>query len=146
MNQLIIVVFFACVAALLASPEPNAAARESQEKLREARQKCQSNPATAIDESSLRGWTRDGPRPANYGAHSLCISKTLGWQNEDGSVNTDTIRARAENILGSSPKLDEIVSECAQNKANAEETAIHLTRCYGKYAPRPKGRPPGRPH
>ncbi|KAF7284580.1 uncharacterized protein LOC143205132 [Rhynchophorus ferrugineus] len=148
MNQLSVVVFFACVAALLASPlEPNAAAaRESQEKLKQAHQKCQSDPATAVEEASLKGLARGGPKPANYGAHSLCISKALGWQNEDGSVNADTIRARAENIFGSSAKLDEVISECAQNQANAEETAIHLTRCYAKYAPRPKGHPPGHPH
>nr|APG79365.1 pheromone binding protein 4 [Cyrtotrachelus buqueti] len=148
MNQLTVVVFFACVAALLASPlEPKAAAAQaSQDRLKAAHHKCQSNPATAVEESALKALTSGGPKPANYGAHALCMSKALGWQSEDGSVNTETIKARAENIFGPSPKLNEIVNECAQNQANAEETAVHLTRCYVKYAPRHNGHPPGHPH
>ncbi|XP_030753589.1 uncharacterized protein LOC115880508 [Sitophilus oryzae] len=146
MKQFALVVFLACVAATLAAPRLEAdpaKAKASQEKLKEAHQKCQSNPATSVDQQALKALRDGGEKPANYGAHALCISQNLGWQNADGSVNKDVVQSRAEAIFGQSPKLSEIVNECTQPQANAEETAIYLTRCYAKYSPRPSGAPPG---
>lgn len=78
MKQFALVVFLACVAATLAAPRLEAdpaKAKASQEKLKEAHQKCQSNPATSVDQQALKALRDGGEKPANYGAHALCISQ-----------------------------------------------------------------------
>ncbi|XP_030753577.1 uncharacterized protein LOC115880499 [Sitophilus oryzae] len=145
MNKFVAVAFFAFIAvswaASLGEPD-HAAAHESREKFKKAHEKCQADPATAVDESALKALREGGAPPANHAAHALCISQALGWQNADGSVNKEAIKSRAEHIFGSSPKLSEIIDECSLPQASPAETAVHITKCYAKHSPRPEGHGP----
>ncbi|CAG9762463.1 unnamed protein product [Ceutorhynchus assimilis] len=136
MKAFIVLLVLGLAATSLARPELNfSEVKESIKKIKEARKKCQSNPATALDESTLKNLARGGVPPANAGAYALCISKTLNWQNADGSVNTAVIQSRGQAIFGNKPELQAIIDECAVAQENPEATAIHLFKCYRKYSP-----------
>ncbi|XP_050300645.1 uncharacterized protein LOC126739144 [Anthonomus grandis grandis] len=143
MKQFVALLVFALAATAMARPEVNKEQiAQSAQRVKQAHDKCQADPATAIDDGALRNLHSGGAQPANMAAHALCISKGLGWQNADGAINKDYIQSRAEAIFGSNPKLQQIVDECAIAQATPEATAEHLFRCYRKYAPRPEGAHP----
>nr|WNH96195.1 odorant binding protein 13 [Anthonomus eugenii] len=140
MKQFVVLLVFALAATTMAKPEVNKdQVAHSAQKVKQAHEKCQADPATAVDESALKNLHKGGEAPANIAAYTLCISKNLGWQHEDGSINKDYIQSRAEAIFGASPKLQQIVDECAAGQATPEATAQHLFKCYRKYSPRPQG-------
>nr|UWL63306.1 odorant binding protein 16 [Pagiophloeus tsushimanus] len=151
MKHFIAVLLCALVASALARPEVNQdAVKESGRRIKEAHDKCQTDPATAIDEEALKNARKSGAPPAppaNSGPHSLCISKAVGWQNEDGSINKANIEEKAHAIFGEQSDIKNILDECVVAQENPEATAVHLFDCYRKHAPHPAGGPhPPPPH
>ncbi|KAL1513942.1 hypothetical protein ABEB36_003280 [Hypothenemus hampei] len=113
------------------------ASDEAKEKIKAANQKCQGDPKTAVDKTTLKAYIDSkgtAPAPENIGAHALCVSKELNWQNADGSVNREHLKERISAHVDDASKVDEILNECAVVKDNEEATARHLFRCFYKYA------------
>ncbi|XP_060536112.1 uncharacterized protein LOC132708029 [Cylas formicarius] len=108
---------------------------EAKQKIKVAHEKCQGNPETHVDEAVLEK-IRKGEKPdhpQNLGAHSLCISKTLGWQNQDGTVNKALITDRATQHIQDAAERQKYLDECAVDKENEKATAINLFKCIGRY-------------
>nr|UWL63311.1 odorant binding protein 21 [Pagiophloeus tsushimanus] len=109
---------------------------EVKQLVKDAHKKCQEDPATAVDEAELKA-LRDskgkGPAPANGGAHALCVSKALGWQKADGSVNKDFLKEKISEDIHDSAKVDEILAEATAEKENEVATAEHLFKLFFKY-------------
>jgi len=141
-NFIVAIVACALIATAWARPEVDTAAvRESGQRLKEAHEKCQADSATSVDEAALKGLRSGGPAPANLGVHTLCLSKALGWQNADGSVNKSVVESRAQAIYGDNPDLQRIVEECTKPQENDVATAFYIFNCYKKYAPHPANAP-----
>nr|UWL63310.1 odorant binding protein 20 [Pagiophloeus tsushimanus] len=109
---------------------------EDRQKLKNAHDKCQADPATAIDEDALKTLRESkgkGASPPNGGAHALCVSKSLGWQNADGSINKDHLKERISANVDDAAKVDEIFAEATVEKENETATAEHLFKVFFKY-------------
>ncbi|XP_030764829.1 uncharacterized protein LOC115889050 [Sitophilus oryzae] len=108
-------------------------AEEGREKFKKAHEKCQTDPATAADEEELKAYKTEHKVTEGIKIHALCVSKTLGWQHQDGKINKESVKEKIVLYLGQTPKLDEIHAECVVDKENEKETAINLFKCYYKY-------------
>ncbi|KAL1489595.1 hypothetical protein ABEB36_013544 [Hypothenemus hampei] len=140
MKYIVCVLVCALVAGALAKPEISASRlEESRNRMRNAHKTCQGNSATAVDEAALKTMLQNpkAPRPENIGPHALCVSKALGWQNEDGSVNRDEVESRAKALYGDNERLQQLVNECTAPQSSPEEAALKLIGCYRANAPRP---------
>ncbi|XP_066145162.1 B1 protein-like [Euwallacea fornicatus] len=139
MNGSVAVLICALFAGVLARPDINhSAAEASKNRLREAHKTCQSNSVTAVDETALNNLLKNGGSPPeNLGPHSLCISKILGWQNQDGTVNKDNVQKGATAIYGNNEKLQKLVVDCTAPQPTPEQAAITLIKCYRSNTPPP---------
>ncbi|XP_066245452.1 B1 protein-like [Euwallacea similis] len=139
MNSSVALLVCALFVGVLARPEINQSAVDaSRNRLKEAHKTCQSNPATAVDETALNNLLKNGgSSPENLGNHSLCISKILGWQNQDGTINKDTVEKGAIAIYGNNEKLQKLVADCTAPQPTPEQAAIKLIKCYRSNTPTP---------
>nr|AKK25134.1 odorant binding protein 6 [Dendroctonus ponderosae] len=136
-----IVALFVCAltATALADAEINETAfKAGRDRIMAMSRTCDENPATAVDQKALKKYLQsNGPAPANGAAHALCITKNLGWQNEDGSVNKPVITEKVKAIFGSvDAKVQQYIEECTEAKATPEDTAEQLLKCYRKHSPK----------
>nr|UTN00822.1 odorant binding protein [Semanotus bifasciatus] len=106
----------------------NGLTEEQKERIRGAYKSCQSDPATSIDLELLKT-TRDPSKVPNFGAHSLCVTKKLDLQNENGDINKDTLKSRLAEVLTDEAKINKTVEDCAVQRATPEETAARLLKC-----------------
>lgn len=106
-------------------------------RIKGAHDKCQQDPATAVDEAAFAAYRTSkgqGEEPANLGPHDLCVSKALGWQNADGSVNEAYLRERISLAVHDSAKVDQLVAECKGSESDEIAIARNLFKCFGKHA------------
>ncbi|CAG9764455.1 unnamed protein product [Ceutorhynchus assimilis] len=90
MKSLAILALCVLFATALSDEIPN----KLRQRLRTASEKCQSIPSKAVNEDDMKAYKLsrgEGRRPENLGPHSLCITKEMGWQNEDGTINRELL-------------------------------------------------------
>lgn len=80
----------------------------------------------------MRNSARDEP---NAAAHSLCMSKKAGLQDEHGKVLKDKVKQELSRFIKDETKLEEAVRDCAVDKDTPEGTARHLFDSMRKYGP-----------
>ncbi|XP_056632479.1 uncharacterized protein LOC130442409 [Diorhabda sublineata] len=118
---------------------------EQIESYKKIHEKCQSDPATKIDEASFEKMRRgEQVNDPNLGKHTLCMHVGSGVQNQNGDINLDKLKQIVEGGRNDKDKVNEIISKCGtRTSTNAEEAAIGLSDCLKKYRPAP---PPGEHH
>nr|APC94187.1 odorant-binding protein 28 [Pyrrhalta maculicollis] len=67
--------------------------------------------------------------------HILCVSKKIGFQNDAGDIQTDVLKHKLGAALGDQAVADQLISTCAQPKANPAETAFQTLKCYYEKTP-----------
>ncbi|XP_066142774.1 uncharacterized protein [Euwallacea fornicatus] len=110
-------------------------------KIKKAGDKCQENPATAVDKDAWKAYTESkgkGPEPANSGPHALCVTKELKWQKADGKVNREYLKERLQALQQDPVKSEEFLNECAVDKDTEIDTAKHMFKCFFKRNASPK--------
>lgn len=80
-------------------------------------------------EKSLRG---QAPEDPNAVAHTVCMSTKLGYIDADGKIVAAKIRERVGPLVNDNDLLEKIVTECAVNKDNVDDTAMALGDCLRK--------------
>ncbi|CAG9764452.1 unnamed protein product [Ceutorhynchus assimilis] len=100
---------------------------------KEIHRKCQDDPASHID-NMVSDPSRIENLPANYGKHILCMCKGLHLLTEDGKANRQEIQSRVEHAMPQdATKVAAVVAECSENRANGEDTAMHIWACLHKH-------------
>ncbi|XP_066245076.1 uncharacterized protein [Euwallacea similis] len=136
MKHFVAVLVCALVAATSIHAETAAetAIKTGQNRISQGHKNCQANPATAVNEKELHEFLEHGGTPpANLGAHELCISKSAGWQNEDGSVNKDVIESRISALFTDAEQRKTLLDKCLAAQTTPEATARQLFRCYKEH-------------
>ncbi|CAG9856348.1 unnamed protein product [Phyllotreta striolata] len=67
--------------------------------------------------------------------HMFCVSKKIGFQNQEGMVQEEVLKAKVGAILGDQKLADSLIGVCAKNLANGEETAFAAVKCYYEKTP-----------
>lgn len=60
----------------------------------------------------------------------FCISKKLGFQNEEGEIKLEPLKKRVNGILNDAEKTDEILEKCAVKKSTPDDTAYDALKCF----------------
>ncbi|XP_056632481.1 uncharacterized protein LOC130442411 [Diorhabda sublineata] len=126
------VFFFFFVAVISAEASPTLPRHFSK-----AHDKCQSDPASHVDEAILdqvrRGEKVSAP---NLPKHTLCMNIETGVQSQNGDIIVENLRKLLESAGADKEKVDEAISKCGtRSSAIAEEAAVALTNCVIKYRP-----------
>lgn len=80
----------------------------------------------------------------NAKAHTLCMSKKLGLQDEHGKAVKSVIKSGLSRSITDEAKLEEAVNKCSADKDTPEDTAGAIWHCMRDAAgPR---RPPPHDH
>ncbi|XP_066262232.1 uncharacterized protein [Euwallacea similis] len=114
---------------------------ELRAKIKKAGDKCQEDPATAVDKEALKTYLESkgtSPEPANSGVHALCVTKELKWQKADGKVDREYLKERLQAHQQDPVKSEEFLNECAVDKDTDIDTAKHLFKCFYKRYPSTK--------
>ncbi|KAJ8965536.1 hypothetical protein NQ317_011938 [Molorchus minor] len=98
------------------------------DKLKQFHDECQADPATHVDEDLLKK-ARNGEHVEGVGKHSLCLSKKLGFQKENGDLDKESIKSSLSKYITEETKVKEILDKCAVQKLTPELTAENLLRC-----------------
>ncbi|KAJ8955686.1 hypothetical protein NQ318_008557 [Aromia moschata] len=92
-------------------------------------QECKTE--TNIDDSLATGvFMGQFPDDTVLKQHMLCISKKLGYQNDDGKLQRDVIRDKFATILNDEDKANQYMEKCAVEQSDPEETAFQATKCF----------------
>ncbi|XP_066262265.1 uncharacterized protein [Euwallacea similis] len=104
--------------------------KQSGKYLKKVYKECQKNNETRVDNQILKKIKKNMQvtLPDNYGAHSLCILKGLGYINEDATINEEKLKKKVAK-KAEQDEVDDIVLECSVAEDTPEETALHLEKC-----------------
>nr|AQY18986.1 odorant-binding protein [Galeruca daurica] len=102
-----------------------------------AHDKCQSDPASYVDEAILEKVRRGEKVTApNLAKHTLCMNVESGVQDQNGEIIVENLRKFLERAGNTKEKVDEAISKCGtRTSAIAEEAAVALTNCVIKFRP-----------
>nr|APC94202.1 odorant-binding protein 4 [Pyrrhalta maculicollis] len=137
MHFSVFVLFFVfAVASAEITPEQQA------EQFKKIHDKCQSDPATHVDDAVFDKLRRgEKVTEPNLAKHTLCMNVGSGIQSENGDINIEKLRTILERGPANKAKVDEIIGKCGtRSSTNAEEAAEALANCVRQYRPeRPEG-------
>ncbi|XP_066142613.1 uncharacterized protein [Euwallacea fornicatus] len=104
--------------------------KQSGKYLKKVYKECQKNNETRVDNQILKKIKKNMQvtLPDNYGAHSLCILKGLGYINEDATINTEKLKKKVAKKV-EEDEVEDIAFECVAVTDTPEETALHLEKC-----------------
>ncbi|KAJ8970110.1 hypothetical protein NQ317_019656 [Molorchus minor] len=108
---------------------------EEKQRVRDIHRECQSDPATHADEDLLKkAYNGEHVESKSIGAHILCMSKKIKFQNENGDIDKKAVRKQLSKLISDETKLDEVVEKCGVQKTTPEETAQDIMKCFHDYA------------
>ncbi|XP_049825718.1 uncharacterized protein LOC109605075 [Aethina tumida] len=127
MNKYAILVF-ALVLGITAAGLIKPISDEDKQKVREAHEKCQTDPATAVPKGSLK-LIQEGKASEvkNLRPHILCMAKIANVIKEDGKLNTDLLRSKWAEHYDAADMAK--LQACLVDKDTPEETAVSLVKC-----------------
>lgn len=97
--------------------------------LRKVHETCQADRNTYQDEKILRRLL-ENQNDRQVGIHMLCMAEAAGLMTHDGTLNRKTIKEKIAIGAKKGASVDNLLSECAQNKNDAVATAMHLWVCF----------------
>lgn len=68
----------------------------------------------------------------------MCLSKKIGYQNEDGVLLKEVMRQKLLASLKDQKLVNSIIDECAIVRDTPQSTAFEATKCYFKKLPKPE--------
>lgn len=106
--------------------------RTHNQKYQEARKKCQEDPATKLDEETLKNAFKGEINKSIFGPHAVCIYRHLGILDKQSNVNKVELRNNLDYVITDTDKLEAVVKECGKRRITPEETAVEIFKCTKK--------------
>nr|UWL63301.1 odorant binding protein 11 [Pagiophloeus tsushimanus] len=72
---------------------------------------------------------------AKLKAFVLCMSKKLGFQNNNGEIQTEVVRQKLGGALNDADAANKLVEKCLVVKGSNEDTAFESFKCYYESTP-----------
>lgn len=62
--------------------------------------------------------------------HLLCMSRAMGFQDENGRINREAIREKLSLVITDENTVNNAVNQCAVQQATPEKTAFRAAECF----------------
>nr|UTN00823.1 odorant binding protein [Semanotus bifasciatus] len=107
---------------------------EDKQHFRSLNEECQSNPATRLDKEMIEKLRKhEEVDKKQLRAYSLCMTKKLGIQKENGDVDKEALKKTLAKAINDETKLNKLVGECGARRDTIGETAEEIMRCFHEH-------------
>ncbi|XP_019866424.1 B2 protein-like [Aethina tumida] len=98
-------------------------------KLIEYSKACREQTGATVEQvtKAIAGEFEDDPK---LKAQLFCISKKIGFQNEDGSANDEILHKKLLTVVKDEKETDDLIKKCAVPQKTPEESAFQTFKCY----------------
>ncbi|CAG9829915.1 unnamed protein product [Diabrotica balteata] len=95
------------------------------------------DPKTKLEDELIHKLqTEEKVNDALVGKHMLCMFTKMHIMNENGDIDADVLRTKAQRVLTDQDKLDALIKRCSvKEPGSAEDAAIQLLKCIEKDVP-----------
>nr|APG79369.1 pheromone binding protein 8 [Cyrtotrachelus buqueti] len=85
---------------------------------------------TSISKDILDMDTINEENRDKVGSFALCVSKKVGYQDDDGNLQTDAIKKALTSSVGNTDQVNTLMRKCFVQKSQAKETALASLLCF----------------